>query len=166
MAVAPSFQSMTVMSEVFQKNGKDYIKVKNEKTGTIREVRWYTEKEYEKAYGKKTSNISTKVGERKAWKNLKQCRGFAEGPILVVRNVTKETENWLRFSSPARYAMGLEWHFASTDIIPDDYPETLKFIIVSWDEFKYEDDEHMKTPEELAELIKTKEKNNEYYNLK
>lgn len=52
--VAPSFQAFEVLSEPFFKNGKEYIKVKNPKTGTIREVRNYTEKEYHSAYGKST----------------------------------------------------------------------------------------------------------------
>ena len=50
--VAPSFQTMTVVSEVYTKNGKEYIDVKNEKTGTVRSVRWYSEKEYQRTYGK------------------------------------------------------------------------------------------------------------------
>ena len=52
--VAPSFQSMTQVSEIYIKNGKNYVNVKNEKTGTIRSVRWYSEKEYYKIYGKST----------------------------------------------------------------------------------------------------------------
>ncbi len=54
--VAPSFQSMTVVSEVYIKDGKAYIDVRNEKTGTIRHARWYTEAEYHKAYGNKSKD--------------------------------------------------------------------------------------------------------------
>ena len=50
--VAPSFQSMTVVSEVYTKDKKEYIDVRNEKTGTVRHVRWYSEHEYAKLYGK------------------------------------------------------------------------------------------------------------------
>ena len=53
MPVAPSFQNFTRLSEPFFKNGKTYIKVKNPSTGTEREVRWYSDSEYAKAYGKK-----------------------------------------------------------------------------------------------------------------
>lgn len=58
--VAPSFQTFEVLSEPFLKNGKEYIKVKNPKTGTIREVRNYTEKEYKSAYGSKSKNEPVK----------------------------------------------------------------------------------------------------------
>ena len=54
--VAPSFQTFEVMSEPFIKNGKEYIKVKNPKTGTVREVRNYTDREYAKAYGNKSKD--------------------------------------------------------------------------------------------------------------
>lgn len=54
--VAPSFQSMTIVSETYTKNGKLYIDVKNEKTGTIRSVRWYSDKEYARAYGNKSKD--------------------------------------------------------------------------------------------------------------
>ena len=58
--VAPSFQTFEVLSEPFLKNGKEYIKVKNPKTGTIREVRNYTEKEYKSAYGSKSKDEPVK----------------------------------------------------------------------------------------------------------
>jgi len=54
--VAPSFQSMTVVSEVYNKDGKEYIDVRNEKTGTVRHVRWYTEREYNRLYNKSKAN--------------------------------------------------------------------------------------------------------------
>lgn len=50
--VAPSFQSMTIVSEVYTKDGKAYIDVRNEKTGTVRHARWYTDKEYARLYNK------------------------------------------------------------------------------------------------------------------
>ena len=40
--VAKSFQSMKQMGEPFVEKGKMYVNVQNEKTGTIRKVRWYT----------------------------------------------------------------------------------------------------------------------------
>jgi len=67
--VAPSFQSMIVVSEVFIENGKEYIKVKNPKTGTIRKCRWYTEKEYKSAYGSKSKDEPVKFTDeqKKFW---------------------------------------------------------------------------------------------------
>lgn len=52
MPTAPSFQTMLIVSEIYLKNKKSYIDVKNEKTGTIRSVRWYSDTEYKRLYGK------------------------------------------------------------------------------------------------------------------
>ena len=41
--VAKSFQAMTQIGEPFEMSGTMYVMVQNEKTGTIRKVRWYTE---------------------------------------------------------------------------------------------------------------------------
>ena len=63
--VAPSFQAMTILSEPYTKNGKSYIDVRNEKTKTIRSVRWYDDKEYARAYGKATKATPTLTPEQK-----------------------------------------------------------------------------------------------------
>ena len=49
--VAKSFQNMKQLGEPFNEKGKMYVNVKNEKSGTVRKVRWYTESEYAKMYG-------------------------------------------------------------------------------------------------------------------
>lgn len=43
MSVAKSFQNFEFLTEPYNIGGKLYIKVKNPKTGTIRQVRWYEE---------------------------------------------------------------------------------------------------------------------------
>ena len=43
MSVAPSFSTFQTIGEVFQENGKSYIKVKHPNTGNVRKVRWYEE---------------------------------------------------------------------------------------------------------------------------
>lgn len=51
--VAPSFQSYKVIiAEPFLKNGKLYITVEHPNTHNHRDVRWYSDKEYQRAYGK------------------------------------------------------------------------------------------------------------------
>ena len=153
--VAPSFQSMTVMSEIYQKNNKAYIDVKNEKTGTIRSVRWYTVAEYAKAYGGKAGGAATD-----GFSGLKQARGFSRGPIMLIRNTKAADEAWLG-ASKARYATDIGWYVASTDGFPVQHPEHFRFLSLSWEEFAA-DERHAKTPDELKRIIKSKEKNNEY----
>lgn len=152
MPTAPSFQDFEFLSEPFVKNNKLYISIRNPKTGNKREVRWYSEEEYSKQYGKKTMPDHTK-----AFPNLKKVRGFSEGPILVVRGNTNDDEEWLR-ASVARYAMGIGWHFASEDTLPSDVPAHFNLIPLAWEEFRNGDDQHMKSPEELRKLLNQKER--------
>ena len=47
--VAKSYQGLPVVEEPYKKGGKTYCKVKM-KSGTAKEVRVYSQKEYEKMY--------------------------------------------------------------------------------------------------------------------
>lgn len=148
MPTAPSFQNFTLMTEPFYKKDKLYIKVQNPKTKTIREVRWYSDSEYAKTYGKQE--------QTNGFVNLKQARGFSKGPILCVRNVVTPIDlEWLQ-ASIARYAVGIEWYFTSTDVIPSDVPAHFKLVPLDWEEFCLNDDFHMKDFKTLATIIKKK----------
>ncbi len=158
--VAPSFKDFTRLSDPFIKGTKYYIKVKNPKTGTEREVRWYSDSEYAKAYGKKLlgDNID------KGFDGLKHARGFDNGPILVIRNNKASDEEWLK-SSCARYAVGIGWYIISTETFPDDAPKHLKYLLLSWEEFRNGDDRHMKKPTDLADILDKKARNKEWFNI-
>ena len=110
--VAPSFKDFPIVKEQYVKGGKYYVDVKNPKTGTVRSVRWYTDAEFAKNYGKKLED-----GEDKGWDGLKHARGFDKGPILVIRGARSTDEEWLKHSC-ARYAVGIGWHIVSTDTFP------------------------------------------------
>lgn len=158
MPVAPSFQDFTLLCEPFNKNGKMHVKVRNEKTGNEREVRWYSDSEYAKAYGKKLIDVD------KGYDNLKHIRGFDNGPILVIRRNRPEDEDWLR-ASCARYAVGIGWYIVSTDTFPDNAPKHLKFLLLSWEEFRKDDDHHMKSPAEIAVILDEKMRKKEWFNI-
>lgn len=151
--VAPSFKDFPIVKEQYVKGGKYYVDVKNPKTGTVRSVRWYSDAEYAKNYGKKLSDDNTN------W-NMKHARGFDNGPILVIRNVRSTDEEWLKHSC-ARYAVGIGWYIVSTETFPADAPAHLKYLILGWDEFKV-DDYHPKKPTELAAILDKKAKNKEW----
>ena len=135
------------------KNNKLYITVKNPRTGNQRDVRWYSDEEFAKQF-----TIKDAVPDHtKGFPGLKQARGFANGPILVVRGDKNEDEDWLR-ESPARYAMGIRWYFASDDALPTSIPAHFNLIPLAWEEFRDGDDQHMKSPEELSKLLNQKER--------
>lgn len=155
MPTAPSFQNFTILNGPYTAGGKQYVEVQNPKTKTVRTVRWYTEYEYNKQYGKTHGNLS-------GFDGLKKARGFEKGPILVVCGNTSRDEEWLGHSV-ARYATDVGWYIASTDLLPENIPPHLKFILLGWNEFKL-DDRHPKPPKDLQTLIVQKRKNQEWVN--
>ena len=159
--VAPSFQTYKLITEQpFTKNGKQYVTVEHPNTHNHRDVRWYTEAEYAKAYGRAAANKSKEVN---GFAGLQVCRGFARGPIMLIRNTTAADEPWLG-ASIARYATDVGWYVASTDSFPINFPKHFRFLFLSWEEF-CQDETHAKSPEELKKIIRAKEKNNEYSTL-
>ena len=152
--VAPSFQSMTVVSDIYLKNGKQYIDVRNPGTGNVRSVRWYSDTEYTRQYGKTAPNNSQ---NEVLANSLKKARGFTEGPIILIRNTKSTDETWL-CDSKARYAVDTGWYFISGDSdIPSDYPKHLCFMYLSWEEFT-SDGIHKKSNEDIVAIIRKKEK--------
>ena len=147
MPLAPSFANFERLSEPYFDNGKYYMNVRNPKTKTERKVRWYTDAEFAKAYGKKLSPDD-------GFDGLKEARGFSKGPILVIRNHRATDEEWLK-KSVARYAVGIGWYIVSTDVLPDDAPEHFKYLALGWKEAII-DERHMKKPTELSALLSEK----------
>lgn len=161
MPVAPSFQDFTLLEGTdFSKNGKTYVVVENPKTHNKRTVRFYSDSEYAKAYGKKTGQeVDT------GFDLCKHARGFDKGPILVIRNDGPADEPWLRHSV-ARYAVGIGWHIASEDTLPDDAPSHFKYLLLGWNEARDGDDRHIKSPAQLEAILKKKAQNREYVNFR
>lgn len=156
--VAPSFQSYTmVVAEPFTKNGKLYVTVEHPNTHNHRDVRWYTDAEYAKQYGSNKSKDESADG----FAGLKVARGFSYGPILLIRNWKAADELWLGRSN-ARFATDVGWYIVSTEVLPADYPAHFKFLLLSWDEFRKDDDRHMKSQAELSVIIRGKERRKEY----
>lgn len=124
--VAKSFQSMKQMGEPFMENGKMYVKVQNEKTGTIRKVRWYTDAEYAKMYGEKVDKPASE------FKCQKQILGFEKGYITIFKGDTYANLEWFK-RSIARYCKFWGWYIVSTDEIPEDLPDTVTPVQLPWE---------------------------------
>ena len=98
MPVAPSYQSLKILSNPYKKGSKFYIKVET-RAGLEKEVRFYTDTEYRSQW------------PLEGFSNLPQVFGFKEDssdPLLILRNVRPEDEEFLN-SSPARFATFLGW---------------------------------------------------------
>ena len=146
--VAPSFQSMEFQSEPYMVNNKAYITVKNPKTGTIRQVRWYTEKEYQKAYGSIKENYQPSDGI-----NYKKILGFDKGYITIFKNDPDVNHEWFR-QSTARYCTYWGWYFVSTDELPNDIPDGFEPIRLNWSDVSA-DGVHPNSKAEIRKYIET-----------
>ena len=124
--VAKTFQTMTQLGEPYEVNGKSYVQVRNEKTGTVRQVRWYTQKEYEKLYPdeKSTPTVSSNA--------VKKILGFEKGFITIFSGAIEANEEWFN-RSIARYHRMWGWYIVSTDELPKDMPSTVTPVVLPWD---------------------------------
>lgn len=126
MSVAQSFQNFEFLSEPYAINGKMYIRVRNPKTGTERQVRWYDENKTPKA-------AAPKVNAQDAfYKPQKEVLGFTKGYITIFKGDTYAEIDWFR-ASIARYARWWGWYIISTEEIPDDLPASLEAIRLPWE---------------------------------
>lgn len=124
--VAKSFQSMKQIGEPYPVGNKMYVKVLNEKTGTERQVRWYTDAEYAKMYPEETKTVAKKYG------SLKEALGFTNGYITIFKGDTYSQLDWFRLSN-ARYHRRWGWYVVSTEEVPEDLPEGITPVKLIWE---------------------------------
>lgn len=128
--VAPSFANFIQESEVYVKNKKPYVDMRNPSTGTLRSVRAYTSQEWQRQYGNKTS---VSIPPEEKLESLKKARGFRWGPIMLVSTAD---ERWLSATKECRYATDVGWYIASDEDLPFDHPTDLKRTLLTWEKFK------------------------------
>lgn len=127
--VAPSFAEFAQESEVYVKNKKPYVDMRNPKTGTLRSVRAYLPQEWARQYGDKSAPAPSNATPD----SLKIARGFRWGPIMLIKTSDKQ---WLSRTPECRYATDIGWYIASDENLPSDHPQDLKRDLLTWDKFK------------------------------
>ena len=120
MAVAKSFQSFEFLTEPFEVSGRQYIKVRNPKTGTIRTVRWYA---VDPTVDKATDPY---------YKTQKETLGFTKGYITIFKGDIDAENNWFSASN-ARYTRWWGWYIISTEEIPADLPNGITPVRLPWE---------------------------------
>ena len=142
--VAKSYQNMKIVCDPYEKNGRMYVDVINSK-GTIKQVRWYSENEYNKMYPKDIKQIS---------KSQKYVLGFEKGYITIFRGVKEEHEEWFK-QSICRFARWWGWYVPSTKEVPADLPSGVIPVRLSWDGMGNEEERLQKEPVVKAHVTKT-----------
>lgn len=126
--VAPSYQSLDQLGDPFTLDGKQYVNVKL-KSGKSKSVRWYTEAEYARLYGKKEA----KEAPNPYFKPQKELLGFVNGYITIFGEEGFNEENeYLKYDRRFRYAAPWGWSLPSDSELPEDLPETLTPIKLYW----------------------------------
>lgn len=141
--VAKSYQGLPIETEPYKINGKEYVKVRL-KSGQLKQVRSYTEKEYAK-YNPKVEIIQPAKSQREVF-------GFGEqGFIWVFKGDTYGALDWFRYQ-PTRYARPFGWYLPSDMEMPEPLPVGVTPVKLPWEAVKV-DDEHMKSEKELVDIV-------------
>jgi len=133
--VAKTYQSLEILDEPHTKRGAGashsamYVTVRT-KTGTKKEVRWYSEHEYYKMYPEERA--------RKPIKSQKEVLGFDKGYITIFKGNAYEDKDYFK-QNEARYTRLWGWYFISTIDLPDDIPSDVTPVQLPWDMVGNED---------------------------
>ena len=141
--VAKSYQTLEQIGEPFAANHKYYVKVKTA-TGTIKTVRWYSEREYYKMYGEKPV-------ESENHRPLKEVLGFSKGYITIFKGDTYPHKDWFKMSS-ARYARYWGWYFVSEEELPSNIPEGIEPVKLYWEKVS-KDDETILPEDQIRKIV-------------
>ena len=144
--VARSYQNLQQVGDEYTVNGKTYIKVYT-KTGILKQVRTYTEKEYNKYY--------PPVQIIQPAKSRRDVLGFGEaGYIWLFKGNTPDAIfsniDWFR-ASPCRYARTWGWYLPSDIEMPDPLPVDITPIKLMWEQISVDD--QLKKEEEIEEFV-------------
>ena len=120
--VAKSYQDFPQVCEPYKIGVKQYVKVRKP-NGDIVQVRFYTEAEYEKYYGK--------AGLETAKQSQKDAFGFTDGYITIIKGDSYPYKDYLK-QEGAKYSQLWGWYFASGMSIPE-LADGLSAVRVDWD---------------------------------
>ena len=104
--VAKTYQGLEVIEAPYEKNKKIYCKVRTKK-GEAKEVRVYSQKEYDKMY--------PDAGPK--WKPQRELLGFGEDGFILIFNNKPEFETFYE-KGPFRYHRVFGWYLPSNETVP------------------------------------------------
>lgn len=148
--VAKSFQNMEIIGEPFISNNRKYVNVKNPKTGKIRQVRWYSENEYNKMYPEES--LKNHKNDR-FYKSQKEILGFSKGYITIFKGDTYKELDWFRASN-AKYTRWWGWYIVSEEEVPADLPIGIEPVQLPWD-LVGQENEKLKPDHVVQEVIES-----------
>lgn len=153
MPIAPSFQKMEILCSPFTENNKQYVRIRNQKTGTERKVRWYSDQEYNRLYPNQKTEKQSKY-----YKPQKEVLGFGEeGYITIYKGITPSDEEFFR-KGPFRNSRWWGWYLPSSFSTDITLPAGVQPIKLYWSSVG-EENGSLKTEEKVIKTVKELLKN-------
>lgn len=124
--VARSYEGLPVVEEEYIKNGRTYCKVLTKK-GLAKEVRTYSQEEWNKVYGATAPKASaaTLVCDQK------HLLGFDKGYITIFKGAVAANEHFFEKSS-SRFHVAWGWYIVSTEEVPA-LPDKVQAVKLPWE---------------------------------
>ena len=133
--VAKSYQEWDKIGDVYESNGRMYLKVKNPK-GTEKEVRAYSETEYRRLYKEAPCGLAAQpsvVVKAPTGPVVKNILGFQNGYIYIFKGDLERAEYWFEQTGECRYHVTFGWYITSTESIPFDIPSCIESVQLPWE---------------------------------
>ena len=130
--VAKSYTDWTRETEPYEVNGRMYIKVRSPK-GVSKQVRAYTEQEYQKLYGKPALAPVQPDGDIALPHKVKNILGFQEGYIWIFKGDIEQAEYWFSKTPECRFHVTWGWYIVSTETVPFDMPSCIQTVQLPWE---------------------------------
>jgi hypothetical protein len=151
MPVAKSYLDLPTCGDVYCKNNRAYIKVLM-KSGNVKEVRWYSDKEFQKMY----PELNITCDKARNYGPQMNCLGWRDPDDFITIFCGDVVKNEAFFESyePARYHKIWGWYLIGG--VRPNYeilPERIYPICLPWDMVGNEDG-YLKSDEEVIKAIK------------
>ncbi len=145
MAVAKSYIGLTQTCEPYMgDNNRWYVKVIL-KNGKEKEVRWYSDYEFEKMYAEPATAAPAPT-------NVKHALGFQNGYITIFKGDQESNNDWFKFSN-ARWARYWGWYVVSTEEVPANLPFGIEPVKLYWADVAAIDGSGELKPEDKVKAI-------------
>ena len=142
--VAKSYQNLEIATDIYTVNGRTYVKVRLG-NGTLKQVRWYSDKEYARMYNEEVVDHSNDP----FYKTQKEILGFGEGYITIFKGNTYAVKEELK-AAGAHYTKFWGWSIAGGEEVPQ--IDGIEPVRLDWDKVG-KDDEVLKSDAEVESYV-------------
>lgn len=154
--IAPSYQTnYTIQGEPFTEGGKTYVIIKHNRTQNERKARWYTEKEFYKAFPKEKNALDLPTTPANKKHKVRECLGFSTNGAVTIFNEPfgADINNDFMKKSVACYHKLFGWYVRGKDEVPQNLPEGCIPIVLQW-ETVGDNEEYLLSDREVINAIK------------